>query len=108
MWLATAPSATQSGASTIARSGMALEEARLAASANNVANLNTVGYSAREVTAQSTADGGVSARTRATGQPTDLLQETITQMELVVAYTANLAVIRTSDQMSGTLLNTFV
>ena len=91
---------------TIARSGMALEEARLAASANNVANLTTDGYSSAQVVAQARADGGVEATVRPTGQPTDLLQEVVTQMEVVIAYTANLAVIRTSDGMIGTVINT--
>ncbi len=95
-------------ASMIAESALAFEMTRMAVSAANVANLSTEAYSASRVDGQPRADGGVTCTIRSTGQPTDLVEETVTQMTAVVSYRADLTVIRTADQMSGALLDVFV
>ncbi|HEY2736337.1 MAG TPA: flagellar basal body rod C-terminal domain-containing protein [Polyangiales bacterium] len=106
---------------SIAASGMRFQTQRLAQSAANVANINTDGYEAETVSGVAAAGGGVTAESYPTYAPhtlqmqddgstrsasnTDLASETVTQMTSLRGFQANLAVLRTSDEMLGSLLD---
>ena len=106
----------------IAQSGLAAARERLAVSASNVANVSTEGFRASRVTTQPTAGGGVSTRVADTGTPnpvttdadgrlatlsnTDVTTEAIEQLPAKHAFYANLAVVRTADEMTRTLIDT--
>ena len=106
--------------STIARTGMQAAEARAERSARNVANVNTDGYLASRVTTQEARDGGVTYRSVPNDTPkltynrdgrqaamsnTDLAQETVERIGAASAFKANLAVLKTDDDMKRTLLS---
>ncbi|HEX4355538.1 MAG TPA: flagellar basal body rod C-terminal domain-containing protein [Polyangiales bacterium] len=106
---------------SIAASGMRFQTQRLAQSAANVANMNTDGYEAEAVAGVTQLGGGVTAESYPTYAPhtlqvqddgstssasnTDLESETVTQMTSLRGFQANLAVLRTSDEMLGSLLD---
>ncbi|NOY92790.1 MAG: flagellar basal body rod protein [Deltaproteobacteria bacterium] len=107
-------------AARIASTGLAVESRRMAVSADAVANVNTDGYRAKEVVAEERAEGGVGSSVRE--QPgespvaerdgarvflsnTSVARETVTRIQASRAFQANLAVIRTSDQMTQSLLD---
>ena len=90
----------------IAVSGLQVESARLSVSAHNTANLNTPGFKADQVYPVALADGGVRVDVSSTGAPTDLVAEVVQQITALVGYRANAAVLRTADEMLGTLLDT--
>jgi flagellar hook-associated protein FlgK len=101
-----------SSLSSIAQSGMQAAQARLTASASNVANQSTPGYKAVEVQTQSSAsspsrptNGVVVSFSRAATEGVSLEKEAVEQMSAKSTYTANLQVLKTSDQMMGSLLN---
>jgi len=92
----------------------------MAVSADAVANVSTDGYRAKEVVAEERAEGGVESTLRE--QPgespvsvrdgaevflsnTDIARETITRMQASRAFEADLAVIRTDDEMTQSLLD---
>lgn len=100
-----------------ALSGLQAAQLRLAASANNVANAQTPGYRAQRVDQQAQAGGGVTARLqreaaeRVDRQPAgtstvDLNREAVEQKTAAIAYTASLRLLRTSQRMQGSLLDT--
>jgi flagellar hook protein FlgE len=103
---------------SIAISGLRAETARLATSAQNVANINTDGYQPERVVSHERAGGGVSTqvvptydasgRASALAEPgpsqTDLAEERVAQLNSVHAYQAQLAVLRTADEMLGELV----
>ena len=105
----------------IASSGMRLESQRLAQSAANTANVETPGYTARRIVAASRAGGGVSGTSVPTygprglrveggggvseGSNTDLVEERVTQLSSVRAFQANVAVLRTADEVLGELVD---
>ncbi len=107
-------------ARAIGLSGLRVQEQRLATSASNVANSQTDEYEARRVVSETARDGGVTSRQALTGAPapvvvdesgertlsnTDLIQERVTQLQARTAFKANLAVIRTADEMEESLLD---
>lgn len=108
-------------ARSIALSGLLVQERRLAASANNVANVNTDEYEAQRVETETARGGGVTSRLAPTGDPapiivdetgeprtmsnTNLIQEQVNQMQARTAFSANLAVLRTADEMEESLLD---
>ena len=105
----------------IASSGMRLESQRLAQSAANTANVETPGYTAQRIVGASRAGGGVSAQSLPTYGPrglrvesdgsvsetsnTDLVDEQVTQLSSLRAFQADVAVLRTGDEMLGELIN---
>ena len=98
--------------SSIAQSGMQAAQARLTASASNVANQSTPGYKPVEAQSQSQIDqsgsqtgGVVVSFSRAATEGVSLEKEVVGQMEAKSTYTANLQVLKTADQMMGSLLN---
>ncbi len=91
---------------SIARSGLNAATARLDTAAHNIANLETPGFKRHEVAQASQPEGGVVVSIQSAPQAgPDLAQDIITQLSASVTYKANLQVVETAKQMSGTLLN---
>lgn len=100
------PSRGAASAMSVAQSGLQAAQTRLNASANNVANAVTPGFRRDEVQARPSAAGGVETEVQKAQQPgVSLEQEVVDQMSASFAYRANLQVLRTSDQMMGSLLD---
>ncbi len=91
----------------VAQSGLAFESRRMDTSANNVANVSTEGFRASRVTGVTQEGGGVRAEVQATNAGTNLVDETVTQVTAAASYKANAAVLKTADEMTGALLDTF-
>ena len=97
---------TMNPLSSIALSGLQAAQLRMASSAHNIANAVTPGFR-RQVVAQQTApNGGVSTTIERAPAPGDALAEDLVALKLAQhLFTANLKVLRTQDQMLGTLLD---
>ena len=93
--------------SSIASSGMQAAQQRLQASAHNVANVQTEGYTRLEVVQQSRSGvGGVDAATRrAESVGVSLESEMVDQLSARNAFVANASVFRTADRVAGALLD---
>lgn len=92
--------------SSIAQSGLATAQTRLNASAHNVANLATEGFTRQEVVQTAQPGGGVSAAVRrAESAGPALEQDVVEQLAAKNAFLANLAVFKTSNKMAGVLLD---
>jgi len=107
-------------ASSIALSGLQVASARQARSAHNVANVHTEGFQAqREVATEATPPPGVRSQATPTvhrapvgyaagreiiGSNTDLSTETVERISALHAFKANLAVVRSEDEMQQALL----
>jgi flagellar basal body rod protein FlgG len=106
--------------SAIAASGLRAANTRIEVSAHNVANANTDGFDPQRVDQARLANGGTRASisqpdlsnplymrdgqlTEASG--TDFTSETIEQMRATQAFKASIAVLRSSDQMLGSLFD---
>jgi flagellar basal body rod protein FlgG len=105
----------------IASSALRVEGQRVAQSAQNVANVNTPGYAPQRIDTVSLAGGGVGGITLPAYGPsmralqsdgsafatsnTDLASEIVTQMSSLRALQANIAALRTADDMLGEVLN---
>lgn len=117
---------------SIAASGLQHESNRLAVTANNVANLQTEGYAARQVLGREVAGGGVesvvslrdslrgldggwSVNTlentsynnpyNASSNNVDMTTEAVSMITALRAFEANAAVIRTDQKMVGSFLD---
>ncbi len=104
----------------IALSGMQAAQTQLNATANNLANLSTPGYQAQRIDLVDISGGGVavSGITRDTtpagidsnGKPAsnvDLSSEMVNLTRAQLLYSANAAVIRVGQKMTGALLDMF-
>lgn len=93
--------------SSIGTSGMQTAQLRLDASANNVANMNTPRYQRQVVEQQATPGGaGVTGSVRRSQEEgVALEQEAVEQMSATYAFKASLQVVKTQDQMMGSLLD---
>lgn len=90
----------------IAASGLNAAQAQLAVTANNIANMNTPGYSAERVDLAGGPGGGVVVEgVQSTGQPVDFAKELVSLDQTTLYYDANGMVIRASNQLYGSLLN---
>ena len=104
----------------IAHSGLAAAAVELATSAHDVANALTAAFVPPRVELQASLQGGVSAAVepasdalaevradRAVLAPsrTDLAQEVLAQVRAAAAYRANLAALRTADELDRALLD---
>jgi flagellar hook protein FlgE len=95
--------------SSIALSGMNAAQVALAASAHNIANLNTVGFRRQEVVQTEQADGGVSSMIATTGaEGSALVTDIVAQLQAKQSFLANLAVFKTGNQMAGVLIDKVV
>ena len=104
----------------IAQSGLAAAAAELAVSAKRVADAATGGLAPSHVELQAAAQGGVAASAEPPSDPlaevradravlapsrTDLAQEMLAQLRAAAAYRANLAVLRTAQDVDGALFD---
>ena len=96
--------------SAIALSGMNAAQAGLQASAHNIANLDTAGFRRQRVEQSSVSGGGVattlsqeSMQESTSGSPE--IADVVGLLQARNAFLANLAVFRTSDRMTGALLD---
>lgn len=92
---------------TTASSGLQAAQLRLATSAHNVANAGTAGFH-RSVVAQQAAPalGGVQAQITQAAQPGVALEaEAVEQIAAAYAFKANVLVLRTAQDITGTLLD---
>ena len=92
--------------SSISVSGMNAAQTRLQASAHNIANLETQGFTRQEVSQNTQVGGGTntSITTSSISGPaleTDMVQ----QLQAKNSFLANLSVFRTSNEVLGTLLD---
>jgi flagellar hook protein FlgE len=92
--------------SAIAASGLSANQARLDTSAHNIANLDTEGFRRQAVDQQTQANGSVSTRLHQTEQPGDnLAQDLVNQQVALYNFKANIQVLKTGDQVLGSLLD---
>jgi flagellar hook-associated protein 1 len=90
----------------IAASGLAAAQAQLNVTANNIANLNTPGYTAQRVDLAAAPGGGVDVEgVQSTGKAVDPVNELLNLKQTTLYYDANGMVIRVADRMYGSLLN---
>lgn len=91
--------------SSISLSGMNAAQTRLASSAHNVANTETAGFRRQEVVQTEQKDGGVSTvLTKSTVDGSAMETDLVAQLQAKNVFLANLAVFKTSNQMTGALL----
>ncbi len=89
-----------------ALSGVAAAQERLRASAHNVANQQTPNFRPERVELSSQPQGGVVAETARERQvEVSLEREVVEQRSATYSYVANLRVLQTQIQASGTLLD---
>lgn len=92
--------------STIAQSGLQAAQARLGASAHNVANAQTPGFKRETATLQASPQGGVVVNISQAAQAgSDLTQDVVDQMSAKNAFMANVQVLKTADTLMGSLLD---
>jgi len=92
--------------SSIALSGLQAAQTRLGSSAHNIANSMTPGFRRQIVAQQSAPNGGVTTTIERAPEAGDALAEDLVALKLAQhLFTANLKVLRTQDQMLGTLLD---
>lgn len=91
---------------SIAQSGLQAAQARLGAAAHNIANVQTGGFKRETVSAQAAPPGGVVVSISQAAQAgSDLTQDVVDQMGAKNAFLANVQVLKTADQMVGSLLD---
>jgi len=92
---------------SIAQSGLQAAQARLGASAHNIANGQTEGFKRQTVQATAQPQGGVRVTlSRAATEGADMTQDVVDQLSAKQSFAANLAVLKTADQVMGSLLDT--
>ena len=92
--------------SSIALSGLHAAQTRMSSSAHNIANAVTPGFRRQVVEQQTVGNGGVTATIQRAPVQGDALAEDLVALKLAQhLFTANLKVLRTQDQMLGTLLD---
>ncbi|MFC7409254.1 flagellar basal body protein [Hydrogenophaga atypica] len=93
--------------SSTALSGLNAAQTRLGAAANNIANMNTPGFRRDEVSAVPQIGGGVSVSVqKAETQGADVVRDVVDQKMAVLEFKANLRVLKTEREMTGSLLDT--
>lgn len=89
-----------------ALSGMHAAKTQLDTASHNIANLQTPNFKRQEVVQTAQPEGGVTATVQPSTRPGDnLAQDIVTQLSSSYVYKANLQVIETQSEMSGTLLD---
>lgn len=92
--------------SSIALSGLGAASLRLVGSAHNIANSQTHGFHRQFVQQESLPDGGVAASIGRSAEPGhDLARDIVEQKAASYSFQASLGVIRTQDEMIGSLLD---
>jgi flagellar hook-associated protein FlgK len=90
-----------------AQSGLAAAQTQFNVSANNIANLNTPGFSPSRVDSYTDSSGGVQTTTQTVAGPTDLATEAVNMDNAKNLYDANAMVIKVANKMVGSLLDIF-
>lgn len=95
---------------SIAVSGLQSAEVRLAASAHNVANLNTEGVRPVRTIQTENVEGGSTARLARANTPTpvDLVHETVERSRASFQYTASLRLLSIEADLRGQLADLLV
>lgn len=97
---------TMNSVASIALSGLQAAQTQLGSSAHNIANALTPGFRRQLVAQQSVAGGGVATGITRSTVVGDALAEDLVALKLAQhLFGANLKVLRTQDQMLGTLLD---
>ena len=92
--------------SSISLSGMNAAQTRLDCSAHNIANTETTPFQRQEVIQTEQKDGGVSTSLgKSAVEGSALETDMVAQLQAKNAFLANLAVFKTSNQMTGALLD---
>lgn len=92
---------------SIAQSGLQAAQTRLGVAAHNIANMQTEGFRRETVSSQAAPQGGVVVNISQAAQVvSDVTQDVVDQMSAKQAFMANVQVLKTADQMMGTLLDT--
>ncbi len=87
-------------------SGLHAAGLRMAASAHNIANMNTPDAQAHRVVQRDRPNlGGVDAWETRTDRPPDLVEDIVDQRIARHAMSANAAVLRSQDQAYGTIID---
>lgn len=87
-------------------SGLHAAQARLSVSAHNIANAATPGFRRQQLALSTDAGGGVAATVVRAPEPGAALErDVVDQLQARHEFAANLAVFRTADRMTGTLLD---
>ena len=92
---------------------MQAAQTQLDVAASNIANAQTANYQRRVVVQSSSPDGGVSATVTtetsassgASSSDASLTTDVVSELQSKNAFLANLAVFKTSNKMSGALLD---
>ena len=93
--------------SATALSGLNAAQTRLGAAANNIANMNTPGFRRDEVGAVPQAGGGVAVTVqKAEVEGPNLVRDIVDQKMATYEFKANLQVLKTAREMTGSLLDT--
>ncbi|HBF34403.1 TPA: flagellar basal body rod protein [Candidatus Sumerlaeota bacterium] len=89
-------------------SGLRAQTRKFEAHAQNIANSTTTSYTPVDAVLESDSTGGVTAQiqTRQSDEGVDISEELVGMMSSERAYQANVAVLRTSNQTLGVLLDT--
>lgn len=77
----------------------------MANSSNNVANVNTNGFTATQTTLQNPTEGSVQAISSKTNAPTDLASEFTDQIAIGGGFNAIAQAIKVQDEMIGSLID---
>lgn len=77
----------------------------MASNSNNVANVNSKNFKATDTTLQSQAEGDVQATFSKSEASTDLTKEITEQIPIEEGFEAQVAAIKTQDEMLGSLLD---
>lgn len=91
-----------------AASGLTAASTAVEVSATNVANTLTEDYTPLKASMSDADGGGVRvtvSRDAREGRGTDLIEETVGQIRAVRVYEANLASLKTSDEVNGVLVH---
>lgn len=92
---------------SISRSGMAAAQRSLDASAQNIANQGVAGFRRQQVDLRSVDGGGVDAGVTTADRPgDDLVADMVQQKVALYAFKANARVLKTQDEVLGSLLDT--
>ncbi|MGD0464931.1 MAG: flagellar basal body protein [Tepidisphaeraceae bacterium] len=89
----------------IAASGLQAAQTRMNVAANNIANLGAPGDDPQEGYLSETPAQAAVDDINPTNRPLDLATETLAQKQAALLYGASAIVIKTADQMYGSLLN---
>ena len=93
------------GIGNVAGSALQAFSASHQVTANNVANINTDESKASRTTFQESGSGGVSAAASATKDTVEISREAVDLMSNTAGFKANIAVMKTADDMTKDLFS---